>query len=154
MSRRTIVLLVVMGAVWVVAFFYLFKGNSGAVVTLQQEKMVDFVSLVSKIRIDPSLKKMVIEDLLEDLPKVFNPVRLAFGKEAADILIMTLPALNYNFLGFIKTADGVKIFLSDGKKRLEISGNNPIFERYVVTYVSSLGVLVLDVENGRFFSIR
>jgi len=152
-SRRTIVLLVVMGAVWVVAFFYLFRGSSG-VTTIQQENTVDFVSLVSRIHIDPDLKKMVIENTPEDLPRVFNPVKLAFGKEAADTLIVTLPALNYSFLGFIKTDDGVRIFLSDGKKRFEISGKRPVFEKYVVTYVSSLGVLVLDVENGRFFSIR
>lgn len=94
---------------------------------------------------------MVIENTPEDLPRVFSPVKLAFGKEAADTLIVTLPALNYSFLGFIKTDDGVRIFLSDGKKRFEISGENPVFEKYVVTYVSSLGVLVLDVENGRFF---
>lgn len=56
MSRRTIVLLVVMGAVWVVAFFYLFRGSSG-VTTIQQENTVDFVSLVSRIHIDPDLKK-------------------------------------------------------------------------------------------------
>lgn len=61
---------------------------------------------------------MVIENTPEDLPRVFSPVKLAFGKEAADTLIVTLPALNYSFLGFIKTDDGVRIFLSDGKSAL------------------------------------
>ncbi|MCD6551236.1 hypothetical protein [Thermotoga sp.] len=153
MSRRTLVLLVVMGAVWVLAFFYLFRGST-SVATFQQEKVVDLVSLVSKIHIDSNLKKMVIEKSPESLPEVFNPVRLSFGKEAADTLIVTLPTLSYKFLGFIKTENGVRIFLSDGRNRFEISGKNPVFDRYAVTYVSSLGVLVLDVENGRFFSIR
>ncbi|ACB09210.1 MAG: Uncharacterized protein XD64_0463 [Thermotoga sp. 47_83] len=153
MNRRTVILLVIMGVVWSFVLFYLFAGNreSG---TLQVERPTDFTALVNKIQINPLLKKTAQENPPEFSYRVFNPVTLSFGKEAADTLIVTLPPLKYRFLGFIRTGDGLKVFLSDGEKLFEVSGESPSFGNYVVTYVSSLGVLVLDVENGRFFSIR
>ncbi|PLV58687.1 hypothetical protein [Thermotoga sp. KOL6] len=152
MNRRTVVLLIVMGTVWFVAIFYLLKGNTETISL--QESEVNFISLVNKIRVDPELKKFALENPIKSPLSVFNPARLNFGKEAADVLIMTLPTLNYRFLGFIRTNNGIKVFITDGKKQFEVSGDNPVFDNYVVSYVSSLGVLVLDVKNGRFFSIR
>jgi len=152
MTRRTVVLLVILGVVWAIAFLFLSRGQEPSLVS--ETPREDLIGTLANTFVRPDLKEVALRTV-ENSVFLFQTVALAFDRDEADKLILALPRVGeYKFLGFIRSKEGIKIILLKDGTKLEITGETPNFGDYTVAYASSLGLIVLDTRSGAFYSIR
>lgn len=154
MNKRTIVLLVILGAILVVAFFILSREQSSGL-TAEVPQREDLTNILAGTFVKPDLREVAFKTA-EYAFSLFQAATLTFDRAEADKLILMLPRVggNYKFLGFVRSGGGLSILLLKDGTKLEIKGETPSFDDYTVAYVSSLGLIVLDTRNGSFYSIR
>ncbi len=158
MSRRTLVLLVIAIAVWSVAIVYLLLPKGG-------EAKGEAVSVkvprrsAGSIDITPELIKGYVsvcdEGIRESDP--FTPYILKEGEEGLRMLVLRSDStVDYiKFGGYIIGSDGKgRIFLDVAGEKVMLSPDDLVDGRYMIVYISSMGLVVLDVMKGGLYVIR
>ncbi len=161
MSRRTLVLLLIAGGVWVVALFYFFAPKFTKV--KKPQARVEVVKVEEEpVRIT-DITPQVIEGYVKlcsegiSAPDPFTPYPLKGGEEAMKYIV----ALGESRIDYIKFKGYIIDKSGSGKIFLDIDGMNVVQSpdelidgRYMVVYVSSMGLIVLDVMKGGLYTIK
>ena len=158
MSRRTVVLLVVAAGIWVavLVYYFAFFGSSSN----KQASKVEPVPHTSGavLNVTPEFLgkyEEIVEENVEK-PDLFSPYYTEKGKEYLRRFVVESGNVLSNpaFAGYIITKEGGRIFLRVGDRIKPVSVNDLIFDRYLIVYTSSVGVVVLDVEKGGLYVIK
>ncbi len=163
MSMRTLVLLIVAIVVWGLAIYVLFFspwgiGTPKIVISSKKSEQVVTVSKKSF-----SLTSSVLDEYSSIVEKgirrdvdMFRPRKLGLSPEELNTLIMESKESlkKVEFVGYIIKGNEGKIFLSMNGRMVDVERNSLILNRYLVIHVSSLGMVVLDLEEGGLETIK
>jgi len=158
MNRRTVVLLVVAIVLWIAVIgyylftsgklslnFFFFKRSKSKPTKIMQHS-------IASVKITPefleSYENLVHEDL--EIPDVFTPYYTEKGNEyMRDLIIESPDVLNsLSFVGYMITPSSGRVYLKSGNVIKSYALNDLILDRYLIIYISSIGVVVLDVKEG------
>ncbi len=164
MSRRTKVLLVVAVIIWVAALFYMFKpgmfsGSSGKNEAVSIKRMIRRPSVKAPENLTPDFIKDYVDMCSEGIsaPDMFTTYVIKGGKEDLNKLLLSsnMEVGYIKFGGYIIDKNGnKKVFLDiDGEKVVQDT-NKLINNRYMIIYMSSMGLIVLDIVKGGLFIIK
>ena len=158
MSKRTVVLLVVAAGIWVavlVYYFVFFKASP-----IRRANRVESAPRASEVSLNVTPEflgkyEKIVEEKVEK-PDLFSPYYTEKGKEYLRRFVVESGNVLSNpaFAGYIITKEGGRIFLKVGDRIKPVSVNDLIFDRYLIVYTSSVGVVVLDVEKGGLYVIK
>jgi len=159
MNRRVIFLIVIAALVWVVVIMYLVF-NMGSPVKVKESETSEPVPPMMRSMSNRDLEK--IRQLLSEkthVPEMFTPYMITFNRDTinSDMLFQMQSLSAYRFVGYLSGVQEARILLSKGgsagvvvnKKLSDVLDN-----RYMILYISSLGAIVLDLQQGGIFSIR
>ncbi len=162
MTKRAKVLLMIAIALWGVALVYFFKpglstGGRDMVAETRRVNLKKFS--VSVQDITPDFIKSYVKVCKKGIaaPDPLSPYVIKGGREDLNKLILTsdLSVGYIKFGGYITDKSGdKKIFLNIAGKSVLQSVNQLIDGRYMIIYVSSMGLIVLDVMKGGLYVIR
>ncbi len=163
MSRRTKILLIVAVIVWAAALFYMFKpgmfsgssGGSGDVSISSVKKP----AVKTPENLTPDFIKDYVKMCTEGVsaPDMFTTYVIKGEREDLNRLLLSsnLEVGYIKFGGYIIDRKGnKKVFLDiDGEKVVQ-DANKLINNRYMIIYMSSMGLIVLDIVKGGLFIIK
>ena len=160
MSRRTLILLLIAGGVWVAALLYFFVPKLAFV--KRPRSSVEIVKVKRATGIT-DITPQVIEGYVDlcsegvNSPDPFTPYPLKGGEEMMKYIVaLGESRIDYiKFKGYIidKTGTG-KIFLDMDGMNVVQSPDELIDGRYMIVYISSMGLIVLDVMKGGLYTIK
>ena len=164
MSRRTLILLAIAIVIWAAAMIYMFK--PGLLSNLFGENKLPSVKKNLE-RARAKKPENLTPDFIKDYVKICSegitapdPLTtyvIKGGREDLNKLILNsnLEVGYIKFGGYIMDKEGEKkVFLDiDGEKVVQ-DANELIDNRYMIIYMSSIGLIVLDIVKGGLFVIK
>ena len=164
MSRRTKILLVIAFVVWGAALFYMFKpgmfsGSSGRDEKVSIKKMIRRPTVRTSENLTPDFIKDYVKMCSEGVsaPDMFTTYVIKGGKEDLNKLLLNsdLEVGYVKFGGYIIDEKGnKKVFLDINGDKVVQDTNKLIDNRYMIIYMSSMGLIVLDIVKGGLFIIK
>lgn len=160
MNRRVIFLIVIAALVWVVVVMYLFVFNMKSPAKVGESEINESVPPMMKSMSNRDLEK--IRQLLSEgtyVPEMFTPYMITFNRDTinSDMLFQMQGLNTYRFVGYLSGTQEARILLNkSGSAGVAVSKklSDVLDNRYMILYISSLGAIVLDLQQGGIFSIR
>ncbi len=160
MTRRTLILLIIAIVVWGFAIYFLLFSPWGIrPKSVSTPKPVRKPVVVKKIPLTSSILDeyaSIVEKGLKNKVDMFKAKELGLSPEELNTLIMKSKASlrTVKFVGYIIEGNEGEIFLKVKDEVKPFDRNSLILNRYLIIHVSSLGLVVLDLEEGGLETIK
>ncbi len=159
MTRRTLILLIIAIVVWGFAIYFLLFSPWGLrPKSVSTPKPVRKPVVVKKIPLTSSILDeyaSIVEEGLRNKVDMFKAKELGLSPEELNTRIMKKsPLRTVKFVGYIIEGNEGEIFLKVKDEVKPFDRNSLILNRYLIIHVSSLGLAVLDLEEGGLETIK
>lgn len=158
MSKRMVLLIILLICVWGVAIYFLFFYGKGTkpISASQPQPTQQVIPMRRRLRSEDLSRISTLLQVKTQEVDPFKPYALHIDEEKFNASILSsIEALSeYRFAGYLRGEIERAILLVNQNKIQRRSPNDILDGRYLILHVTSFAVAVLDLQTGNLYTIR